>query len=210
MFAGLAWGAGYVDSIPNFEFLTVILFVGGWVLGPFWGAVAGALGEFLYSAINPYGSGLMHPLVLSSQVAGMALSGAAGGWLGRRAPASAFPRWAAVVATGVLVTLVFDALTNLASGAVYGQWKATLLAAIPFAAIHVGTNAALFATVGVLLVNALERTRRSLLVVPLALLLCAAPARAQAPVSPAPVPAAPPAPADSLARPRTTPQAAQA
>jgi hypothetical protein len=34
MFAGLAWGAGYVDSIPNFEFLTVILFAGGFVLGP--------------------------------------------------------------------------------------------------------------------------------------------------------------------------------
>ena len=100
MFAGLAWGAGYLDSIPNFEFLTVLLFVGGFVLGPAWGALAGALGEFLYSAMNPYGSGLAVPLVLAAQVAGMALAGVAGG-LARarrrcarrsRAPSSSSPR----------------------------------------------------------------------------------------------------------------------
>jgi len=208
MFAGLAWGAGYVDSIPNLEFLTVILFAAGWVLGPGWGALAGALGEFLYSAINPYGSGLMHPLVLASQVAGMALSGVAGGVLARIAPPQPWARAFAVVCAGIAVTLVFDLLTNLASGAVYGQWRATLWAALPFTAIHVGTNAALFATVGVLLVNALERTRRSLLpaaiVCTFALVLPGA-AHAQAPVTPVPTPAAPPVAADSLKKPANLP-----
>jgi len=106
------------------------------------------------------------------------------------------------------VTFVFDLLTNLASGAVYGQWRATMLAALPFAAIHIGTNAALFATVGVLLVNALERTRRSLLaaaIVCAALLALPCAARAQAPVSPVPTPAAPPVPADSLKKPANLP-----
>lgn len=210
MFAGLAWGAGYVDSIPNFEFLTVILFAAGWVLGPLGGALAGALGEFLYSAINPYGSGLMHPLVLASQVFGMALAGVVGGLLGRSGIARPALRWLAVVASGVLVTLVFDLVTNLASGAVYGQWKATMIAALPFALIHVGTNAALFATVGVLLVRALERTRRSLRAGPLAaaLLCIAIPVRAQTPVPATQVPLAAPPPADSLARPSRSPLAA--
>ncbi len=162
MFAGLAWGAGYLDSIPNFEFLTVLLFVGGFVLGPAWGALAAALGEFLYSAMNPYGSGLAVPLVLAAQVAGMALAGVAGGWLGRAALRPPILRAALVIAAGVAVTVVFDLLTNLASAVMFGPIVPTLVAALPFAAIHVATNAALFAAIGVPLVAALERTRRSL------------------------------------------------
>lgn len=162
MFAGLAWGAGYLDSIPNFEFLTVILFVGGFVLGPAWGALAGALGEFLYSAMNPYGSGLAVPLVLAAQTAGMACAGAAGGLVGRFTVHGQARRGVLVIAAGIAVTLVFDLMTNLASAVLFGPIVPMLLAGLPFAAIHVGTNAALFALVGVPLVAALERTRRSL------------------------------------------------
>ena len=60
------------------------------------------------------------------------------------------------------MTVVFDLLTNLASAVLFGPIVPTLVAALPFAAIHVATNAALFAVVGVPLVAALERTRRSL------------------------------------------------
>ena len=166
MFAGLAWGAGYVDSIPNFEFLTVILFAAGFVLGPWGGALAGALGEFLYSTINPYGSGLAVPLVLAAQVVGMAFAGFVGGLVGR-APLAAVPskalRTLVVVAAGIGVTFVFDLLTNLASAFLFGPVVPTLVAAVPFALIHVGTNALLFAGAGVALVGALERRRRSLL-----------------------------------------------
>ena len=123
MFAGLAWGAGYVESVPNFEFLTVLLFAGGFVLGPAWGAFSGGLGAFLFSAVNPYGSGLAVPLVLAAQVAGMAFAGAVGGFLGR-APLAALPspflRAAVVVAAGVGVTVVYDLLTNLASAVLFG------------------------------------------------------------------------------------------
>ena len=202
MFAGLAWASGYVESIPNFELLTVIVFVGGWVLGPAWGAIPGALGEFLFTAINPYG--LAHPLVVASQVIGMALSGVAGGVLGRAGMTNPRMRWIAVLLAGIVITFVFDALTNLASGIAYGQMATTLKLAIPFALAHIGTNAALFGTVGVLLVNALERTRRSLLTAALLVLLCV-PASAQTPVSPAPIPVAAPTPADSLAKPARTP-----
>ncbi len=199
MFAGLAWGAGYVDSIPNFEFLSVILFAGGFVLGPAWGALAAALGEFLYSVINPYGSGLLIPLVLASQVLGMALVGAAGGWVGRMASARPPVRAAVVIAAGVLGTLVFDFLTNLASGIQFGQPVPTLVAGVPFAVVHVGTNAALFATVGVLLAGALERTRRSLLVAVCAVLFSVTEGATQ----PVPAPPWPPAIPDSGAVPIT-------
>jgi len=203
MFAGLAWASGYVESIPNFELLTVITFVGGWVLGPRWGAIPGGLGELLFSTINPYG--LAHPLVLASQVVGMALSGVAGGALGRADVKNARARWVLVVLAGIAVTIVYDLLTNVASGIAYGQMATTLKLAIPFTLAHVGTNAALFATVGVLLVNALERTRRSLLAALFLIMTCTGVAQAQTPVEPSPTPVAPPPPADSLAKPQRTP-----
>ena len=112
MFAGLAWGAGYAESIPNFEFLTVIVFAGGWVVGPAWGAIAGALAAFLFSAINPYGSGLAVPLVLVAQMIGLALAGAVGGALARRAPSHRIARAIAIVLAGIAITLVYDLLTN--------------------------------------------------------------------------------------------------
>jgi hypothetical protein len=217
MFAGLAWGAGYVGLIPNVELLTVILFVAGWVLGPWGGALAGALGEFLHSATSPYGSGLMFPALLVSQVASMAFVGAVGGWVGRLAIKNPLAQWLVVAGCGIFVTLVFDVLTNLASGFAFGQWETTLKLALPFALAHIGSNAALFATVGVVLVRALERTRRSLLpaLVAFVALGCACAllgtvtaARAQVPVPPTSEPLAPPASADSLARPKATPQTA--
>lgn len=212
MFAGLAWGAGYVGLIPNVELLTVILFVAGWVLGPWGGALAGALGEFLHSATSPYGSGLMFPALLTSQVASMAFVGAVGGWVGRLAIRNPLAQWGVVAACGILVTLVFDVLTNLASGFAFGQWETTLKLALPFALAHIGSNAALFATVGVVLVRALERTRRSLLpalvVLGCGLLGAATAARAQVPVPTTSTPLAPPTSADSLARPKATPQTA--
>ena len=162
MFAGLAWGAGYVESIPNFELQTVVLFARGWALGPLGGAAAGAVGAFLFSAFNPYGSGLLYPLLLVSQVLGMALAGALGGVVGRLGIARPVPRWIAVVGSGIVVTFLYDLLTNVASGLAFGQLKATLIAGAGFSLFHVATNAALFASVGMLLVGALERTRRSL------------------------------------------------
>ena len=162
MFAGLAWGAGYVESIPNFELQTVMLFAGGWALGPFGGAAAGAVGAFLFSAFNPYGSGLMYPLLLVSQMLGMALAGAVGGVVGGLGIVPPVPRWIAVVGSGIVVTLLYDLLTNVASGLAFGQLRATLIAGAGFSLFHIATNAVLFASVGVLLVRALERTRRSL------------------------------------------------
>lgn len=163
VFAGLAWGAGYVSIIPNVEFLTLLLFVGGWVVGPRWGALAAALGEALHTVFNPYGSAFaMHPLIGLSQIVGMAASGFAGGVLGRLAPRRGFAAWALVTLAGILVTAWFDLLTNLATAYAFGQWKVTLIAALPFALVHEGSNAALFGTVGALLVRAVEPSRRSL------------------------------------------------
>ena len=187
MFAGLAWGAGYVESIPNFELQTVVLFAGGWALGPPGGAAAGAIGAFLFSAFNPYGSGLMYPLLLISQMLGMALAGALGGVVGRIGIARPVPRWIAVVGSGIVVTFLYDLLTNVASGLAFGQLRATLIAGAGFSLFHIATNLALFASVGMLLVGALERTRRSLAppragtAVPLALVLAAALAALAAP-----------------------------
>ena len=65
---------------------------------------------------------------------------------------------------GAVVTLVFDLLTNLATGVLFGQMRATLIAGIPFALWHVFWNAVLFALLGTPLVAVFARYRARLAV----------------------------------------------
>lgn len=160
MAAGLA--GLYAEPIPNLELLTLVSFCSGVLLGARDGAMVGGLTEFLFTLFNPYG--MAHPLVTASQVLGMALPGVAGGWAMRLGiPARGITgRIAFLVPAAVVVTLWFDLLTNLASGLVYGQLGAILIGGIPFALIHVGTNALLFAVLGVPLVPVFARYRSRL------------------------------------------------
>jgi len=80
MAAGLT--GAYLHPIPNFEPLTLAMFCAGVLLGVRDGVLIGGLTMLVYSLLNPYGA--VHPLVMSAQVAGEALTGAAGGvfaWL---------------------------------------------------------------------------------------------------------------------------------
>ena len=154
----------YAETIPNFEVLTLVVFASGMLLGLRDGIAVGALTMSVYSVLNPYG--MAHPLVTVSQVAGEVLAGAAGAMAARlglgRAPVPL--RAAVLVACGIGLTAVYDLLTNVASGVLFGQMRATLIGGIPFALIHIGTNAALFGVVGTPLAGVLEiyRPRLSL------------------------------------------------
>jgi hypothetical protein len=149
----------YAETIPNFEVLTLVVFCSGVLLGSRDGALVGALSELIFSVLNPYGA--VHPLVTLAQVAGMTIAGATGGVAARTRIATWPPAlrapWLALV--GVLITAVFDLVTNLASVVVYGQLKLTLIGGLPFALIHMGTNAALFAALGTPLVSVFAHYR---------------------------------------------------
>jgi uncharacterized membrane protein len=160
MAAGLT--GAYLHPIPNFEPLTLVMFCSGVLLGVRDGVLIGGLTMLVYSLLNPYGA--VHPLVMSAQVAGEALTGAAGGafaWLGLPWRGVAL-RAATLAAAGVLLTACFDVITNVATGVVFGQIKATLIGGMAFSLFHIATNAAMFAVVGPPLVAVFARYRERL------------------------------------------------
>jgi hypothetical protein len=132
-------------GLPNVEPLTLAFFALGYAHGARWGAFVGIAGEAIFATFNPMGMSI--PQVWGAQVIGMGLVGMAGG-LSRP---FYDPIWshnfrigfAAVAGFGV--TLVYDILTNLAFAASIGPFWPVMVAAIPFAAIHVVSNALLFA-----------------------------------------------------------------
>ncbi len=152
----------YAPRPPDFEVQTLGVFCSGVLLGSRDGALVGALTMLVYSLLNPYGPA--HPAVTLAQVLGQAPAGVAGGLfaglgLHRRMAA---PRAGLLAAAGVLLTLWFDLLTNLATALVLGQTRVVLLQGIPFALWHMGSNAALFALLGTPLVGVFGRYRARL------------------------------------------------
>jgi uncharacterized membrane protein len=151
-YAALMVAAGltgiYAETIPNFEVLTLVVFCAGILLGARDGALVGALTMLVYSLLNPYG--VVHPLVTLSQVLGEAAAGLGGAWFAAaRLPERAIPvRATALALAAVMLTMFYDFITNLATGVLFGQIRATLIGGIPFALFHTATNAALFALIG--------------------------------------------------------------
>jgi hypothetical protein len=152
----------YAETIPNFEVLTLVVFAAGVLLGARDGAAVGALTMLVYTLLNPYGAA--HPLVMAAQMAGEALAGVAGGLVGRTALARAgvAVRGGALAGLGAALTAVYDLLTNVATGVLFGQMRATLIGGVPFALWHMFTNAALFGAIGAPLLGVLGHYRSRL------------------------------------------------
>lgn len=164
-YAGLMIAVGltgaYAESIPNFELITIVAFASGVLLGARDGAAVAGLMMLIYSVLNPYG--MAPPLVTGAQVLGEALAGLTGGLVVGLATWSVPARAIALGVIGAVLTAVYDLLTNLATGVVFGQMKTVLLGGIPFALWHMATNTGLFAIVGSALVAVLARYRARLL-----------------------------------------------
>ncbi len=165
-YAALMVAAGltgvYAETIPNFEVLTLVVFCSGVLLGVRGGILVGVLTMLIYSLLNPYGA--VHPLVTLSQVLGEAASGAAGGGFAAAGlPARGLRTRALLLAPlGAGLTLLYDLLTNLATGALFGQIRLTLLGGIAFSLWHIGSNVALFAVLGTPLVGVFAHYRARL------------------------------------------------
>ena len=144
------------------ELFTMAVFLSGALVGSAWGAWVGAAARLVFSVANPLGP--PHPWILLAQVAGGAAVGALGGAAGRwyllppgRSPVAGGRRTALLLGCGLLATLAYDLLTNLAQGFVFGSIPAALvLGALP-SAQHLGSNLVIFAIVGNLAFPWLER-----------------------------------------------------
>lgn len=154
-------------SIPNVEFLTFVIFSSGFLLGAIEGALAGVIAMSIYTTlITPYG---LPPLPIAcAQIFSMGLIGFAGG-LARRLGAairdsgqSSRPLSLVLIVGGfgLVLTLVYDLLTNLAVAFVMGQFLPVMLAAIPFALLHILSNVVIFSVLSPVLLG-LSKSRLS-------------------------------------------------
>ncbi|RKZ30009.1 hypothetical protein DRQ36_06925 [bacterium] len=145
----LAVTLGYaLAAVPNIELVTLTLAFGGYLLGTGWGAIVGALGFGLYSALSPYG--IAPPPVFVAQIIGGALIGIGGALLRRIFESTLKPGMSilAAAATGLIVTLIYDILTNLGSYVAISS-KTTfvpfIIGGLWFAVLHIISNSAIFA-----------------------------------------------------------------
>lgn len=152
-------------SIPNVEFFTFIVFSAGYLLGIYAGVLVGVISMSIYTTfVTPYG---LPPLPIAfAQVLSMAIIGFGGGLVSRSAATvlDRNPRSRAMSAivlmgiSGLVLTLVYDLLTNVATAYVVGQFLPVMIAAMPFALIHVFSNVIIF----VVLMPILLKTSTSL------------------------------------------------
>jgi hypothetical protein len=137
------------------ELFTVALFLSGLLAGPAWGLWIGAVARLIFSVANPYGP--PHPWVLVAQVLGAALVGALGGvarpWLFGGRPRG---RVLILLASGLVATLLYDALTTFAQGIAFASFRMALALAILPALQHLASNLAIFGVVGDLAIPWLE------------------------------------------------------
>lgn len=165
MFVAMGVAAGWLlSAIPNVELVTAICFMAGFLLGTSGGLLTGVLTEILFAGFHPMGSSLGP--VLLAQVIGMAFAGLAGAMAVHLAGSRRSGRRYAVpvVGLGVLTTIFFDLITNLAfpvaAGFSVSQTLVSLTLGIPFAGIHLAANTAVFVFVVLPLVPRLEKALR--------------------------------------------------
>ena len=151
IFTALAIGLGFsLLMVPNIELITVIVFLAGLTLGVRWGILVGGTAEAIFSIFNPFGSGLMFPPLLVSQVISMVIVGITGGMLRSLFFKKEFNKKQiiALALTGFIVTFIFDSLTTLSYpvsvGFDFSQTFGIYLTGIGFTLLHQISNAIIF------------------------------------------------------------------
>ncbi len=145
-------------TLPNVEFFTFIIFCSGYLLGMIEGVVVGIISMTFYTTLfTPYGP---PPLPIgAAQITSMALIGFSGGLISKLVPASSgqylLSRPIASIliigGSGLVMTFIYDLLTNLASAFMMGKFWPVMIAGIPFALIHIVSNVVIFTTLSPLL-----------------------------------------------------------
>jgi hypothetical protein len=97
------------------------------------------------SLITPYG---LPPLPIAlAQILSMAIIGFAGGLVCQLRLVTSFKSFIPYLTMGLMglvLTVIYDLFTNLAVAYVMGQFLPVIIAAIPFAAVHVLSNSIIF------------------------------------------------------------------
>ena len=151
IFIAIIVGVGYALAfVPNVELVTALIFLSGVLMGWKSGLIIGGLGEFLFSALNPLGSGLIFPPMLIAQVLAMVIIGGVGRLCGNFV-LSWQPRLRNFIAIGLLgglLTIFYDICVSIAYPLSAGfNWRGlvtTLAAGLVFSIIHIIVNLIVF------------------------------------------------------------------
>jgi len=153
IFIALIMAIGYsLAYIPNLELVTLLIFLAGYFMGMKYGLLIGVVGEFLFSVLNPMGSGLLFPPMLIAQIIAMGLTATIGGLLGNIIGQHPLKKHTILIFafTGLVVTFFYDVFVSLAypiaSGFDVKQTFGIVLSGILFSIIHIVMNTLIFAT----------------------------------------------------------------
>ena len=163
VFCALAIAVGFaLMMVPNVELITVTVFISGLTLGWKWGALVGGTAIFVYSGMNPLGSGLSFPPLFFMQIFGMALIGSFGGLLRPLFFVEKMNLFTffGLALVGFLSTFTYDALTMISypisAGLGIPGIVAALIKGLGFTLLHEISNAVIFVTAVPLVVKHLK------------------------------------------------------
>lgn len=149
--------------IPNLELVIISAFLGGIALGPRRGLIVAVLGEAIFSALNPIGSGLGFPLLYLFQVISIGFSGWVGGMMAPMIRSIQNTAMSSIILgiLGFMITLIYDLLTALSfplsSGMIEGTIWGSISTGLVFFITHLISNTLLFAVFGPVLVQLVNR-----------------------------------------------------
>ena len=156
--SALSIGTNYaLVSIYNVKLMDLIVFVGGFLFGPFTGAFVGILSWSVYGVLNPYG---FVPQIWLATMFSEAIYGVAGGLVHKANVSFSSKSFGYMVFAGnlgFLLTLIYDLLTNIAYAHVLGQdILVAIIIGAPFTLTHEISNALLFGMCFMPLMSALK------------------------------------------------------
>jgi LytS/YehU family sensor histidine kinase len=165
LLTALMYAVGQALVVPNVEAVTLLAFLSGYLLGPWWGIAVGGAGMGAHSLFNVMGT--VPPPVWISQVVCYAFIGFCGAWLGPRITRIEARTAQAIMAalTGVVLTFLYQLVVNVVSfwsfAANVPLWT-YVWAGVAFAAVQIAWNAALFFVAVPPMLRVLARVRHEL------------------------------------------------
>ena len=152
IFCALAIGLGFVFMpVPNFEFITVTVFLSGLYLNSAWGFLIGCTSIMIYSGFNPLGSGLAFPPLFLGQIITMGFIGLLGGIMKFSFHLSILNQRIVFSLAGFFLTLVYDIVTLFAYPLAVGLGDVGLIGilikGLPFIIFHEIINSIIFLTI---------------------------------------------------------------
>ncbi len=151
MLAALSTALNYAMlPLPNVKLMDLIVFVAGFCLGPFAGALVGVLSWSIYGSLNPLGFSL--PIWIALMIC-ESIYGVAGGIVRRGFivhnggfKEGRLSTYVFFGQLGLLLTLAYDILTNVVFGLVtnLSPVVAVVVGFVPLGIIHVASNTFFF------------------------------------------------------------------